>query len=76
MELIALVRALPDDARAAWDAAARRVFEVGFQSGRTPHSTQWIIDADLRTSLGEINVDLVVTVYGADLAGDEGGTAT
>lgn len=74
-ELIAIVRALPDDARAAWDAAARRVFNVGFQSGRTPHSTQWSIDANLLTALGELEVDLVVTVYGADLAGAEGGPA-
>ncbi len=66
-ELIALVRALPDDARAAWNAATRRVFDIGIQSGRAPHSTHWSIDANVLTALGEINADVVITVYGADL---------
>jgi hypothetical protein len=72
--LIALVRALPEDARTEWNAAKRRVFDIGIQSGRAPHSTHWSIDANVLAALGDINVDLVVTVYGADL-GSEAGTA-
>lgn len=64
-ELIALVRALPDDARAAWNAATRRVFDIGIQSGRAPHATHWSIDANILTALGAINADLVITVYEA-----------
>lgn len=67
--LIALVRALPTDGRAAWDAATRRVFDIGIQSGRTPHSTHWSIDANVLTDLGEIKADLAITVYGGYLEG-------
>jgi hypothetical protein len=67
VELIALVHALPEDARGAWDAATRRVFDIGIQSGRTPHSTHWSIDASVLTALGGIGAELAITVYGADV---------
>src|SRR5687768_1809395 len=42
-EFVALVRALPEDARGVWDSATRRVFNIGIQSGLKPHCTEWTI---------------------------------
>lgn len=67
-ELLGLVRALPMDARAAWDAATRRVFDIGIGSGHAPHSTHWTIDATVLAGLGEIKADLAITVYAVDPA--------
>jgi hypothetical protein len=52
------------------------VVDIGIQSGRTPHSTPWSVDANVLAALGESNADLVITVYGADRAGAEGDSAT
>jgi hypothetical protein len=49
-ELTALVLGLPEDARTAWNAATRRVFDIGIQSGRAPHSTYWSINANVLTT--------------------------
>ena len=64
-QLVALVRALPEDARAAWDMATRRVFNIGIQAGREPHSTEWTLPADVLAELVEVGGAVTLTVYGA-----------
>ncbi len=66
-ELVALVRALPDDARAAWNLATRRVFNIGIQAGLEPRCTEWALSAGLLADLVEINAGVTLTLYGADV---------
>jgi ABC-type transporter Mla MlaB component len=63
---VALVRALPKDARQAWDAAAKRVFNIGIQSGLKPHCTYWTIPTDILASVVEIRAEAMLTIYGAE----------
>lgn len=64
-KLIALVRALPGDARAIWDGAARRAFDIGIQAGLQPHSSGWVLSTDLMAALVSIDAQVRITVYGA-----------
>ncbi len=64
-ELVALVLALPDDARGAWDGATRRVFSIGIQAGLDPHSTEWTLSSELMAELLTIKAEISLTVYGA-----------
>jgi hypothetical protein len=66
-EVVALVRALPDDARSAWDFAARRVFSIGIQAGLAPHATEWTLRAEIMAALATIEADVTLTVYGAEV---------
>ena len=75
-DLVALVRALPDDALAAWNLATRRVFSIGIQAGLDPHSTEWTLSADMMAALVAIRADVTLTVYGADVGARSGSNAT
>lgn len=66
-ELITLVTALPDDARAAWDSAFRRVFDIGIQAGLGPRSTAWTLRAETLAALAAIKAEVTLTIYGADI---------
>lgn len=63
---VALVRAMPKDARQAWNAATRRVLNMGIQSGLKPYSTSWNIPSDVLASLVEIRAEMTLTIYGAE----------
>ncbi|AKU94973.1 hypothetical protein AKJ09_01637 [Labilithrix luteola] len=63
--LIALVRALPDDARAAWDGANRRIFDIGIQAGLHPHSSNWSLTTEIMAALVSIDAEVRMTVYRA-----------
>lgn len=75
-DLVSLVRDLPDDARAAWYLATRRVFSIGIQAGLNPHSTEWTFGADIMAALVAIKADVTLTVYGADVGVRSGSHAT
>lgn len=66
-ELIALVHALPSDARDAWDRATRRVFDIGIRSGFDLHSIQWRLSAEQVAALASLGVEVTITLYGAKL---------
>lgn len=66
-ELIALVSALPEDARAAWDLANRRVFDIGIQAGLGPRCTAWTLSAEMLSALAAIKAEVTLTIYGADI---------
>jgi hypothetical protein len=66
-ELLTLIGALPADARAAWNHATRRVFSIGIQAGLHPRSTEWMLAGEMMAALVEVNADVALTLYGADL---------
>ena len=65
-QFVALVRALPPDARGVWNSATRRVFNIGIQSGLTPHCTEWTLPTELLAALVEIGAEVTITLYGAE----------
>ena len=67
-EFVALVIALPEDARGAWNSASRRVFNIGIQSGLRPSCTEWAIPTSILASLVEIRAEVTLTIYGAEYA--------
>ena len=67
--LIEQVNALPAEARALWDSATRRVFNVGVQAGLGPYRTEWALGVEALFALASINAELVLTIYGADRVG-------
>ena len=68
-ELVALVRALPDEARAAWNLANRRVLNVGIQAGLDPRCSEWTLSVEMMAALVEVNAYVTLTVYGAEVGG-------
>ncbi|MDB4945350.1 MAG: hypothetical protein JWP97_4884 [Labilithrix sp.] len=67
-ELIALVHALPAEARAAWDKAGRRVFSIGVQAALSPDTSEWVLTREMMSALVGIDADATLTVYGAERA--------
>jgi hypothetical protein len=65
---IKIVAALPPEARAAWDSASRRALDIGIQSALRPHSSHWTVPAKQLAALAALNIDIAITVYGADYA--------
>jgi hypothetical protein len=59
-----LVQGLPPDARAMWDAAKTRTFDIGIESpGR--NSFFWSVISDKAiNAVAEVNAQVAVTVYG------------
>ncbi len=61
---------LPERARRLWQNATTRDFNVGFDSGLTPHCSQWSIEADTVSKVAALGGRIVVTVYAVDQTGD------
>lgn len=64
-QFVALVRALPEDARRIWGSATRRVLNIGIQSGLEPRCSEWTLPVHILASLAESEVEVTLTVYGA-----------
>ena len=62
-QFVRLIKDLPPDARAVWDRATRRVFDIGFQSRREPHSTTHHLTAATLRDAVDIGAEIAVTVY-------------
>lgn len=65
-KFVVLLSGMSDDVRTIWDAANRRVLNIGIQSGLRPHASEWHVPAILLSELAALSVDLVITVYGAE----------
>jgi hypothetical protein len=65
-EFIRIVKSLPPTARAAWNAASKRVFDVGLRSGRLPPSRSYSIGAKTLREAADLKADLVITLYAVD----------
>lgn len=60
-ELLVVIEHLPPPARAAWDAAERRVFDLGFQ---TPGGRgSWGIDTGTLAAVVAVGGEVAITVY-------------
>jgi hypothetical protein len=70
-EFIRIVKSLPPAARAAWDGASKRVFDIGLQSGRQPPGMSYGIGAETLQEAADLKTDLVITLYPADPAEDD-----
>lgn len=62
-DFVQLIVGLPPQARAAWDRAERRVFDIGLQSGRHPQSETHHLSGQLLRAAADIGADIAVTPY-------------
>ncbi|MBI5542765.1 MAG: hypothetical protein HY901_02675 [Deltaproteobacteria bacterium] len=65
-QFLKLIQRLPKKARAAWDSAERRRFDIGIQGGKRPYSTSWALSPELVAGLAACHAELAITVYGAE----------
>jgi hypothetical protein len=63
-EFVRLVEALPPAARAIWDRAQARVFDIGIQSSRHPFQETHSIGPDTLRAAAAIGAGITVTVCG------------
>ncbi|MGE5833979.1 MAG: hypothetical protein ACM4AI_05830 [Acidobacteriota bacterium] len=63
---VRLVTKLPRRARASWNRARRRDFNLGIQASANPHSYELPVEAETLAAVASVNARLVVTVYGAN----------
>jgi hypothetical protein len=64
--LLRWVQELPPTARRSWNAASRRVFDIGIQAGLEPHETHWTIPPTHVAALAKVKAEIVLTVYGSE----------
>lgn len=63
--LVRLVRTLPPSARAIWNRAYRRDFNIGIQAGITPDSYELSLKPETLRLASSVNARIVVTIYAA-----------
>ena len=63
---VRLVKKLPRQARASWNRARRRDFNVGIQAGPQPYSYELPVEPGTLAAVASVDARLVVTVYGAE----------
>lgn len=60
---VELVTELPTELRERWDSLTTRKLDVGVQAGAHPRSWNFAVTAETLARLGEIDAQLVCTVY-------------
>lgn len=63
IELVGLVKALPIEGRAAWDAASRRTFDIGYQAGTQPFQVTHELSSETLRAVAEIGAAVAITIY-------------
>lgn len=63
LEFVRLVKGIPPQARALWDRAERRVFDIGIQSGRRPIQEGHHLGPDTLRAAAEIRAEVAFTIY-------------
>jgi hypothetical protein len=66
---VALVRRLPPKARALWNRARRRDFNVGIQAASNPYSYELPLEVSTVRAAASVDARVVFTVYGAESKG-------
>ena len=64
---IALVQALPDEARRLWDRCAYRKLNVGIQAGVEPHAEYFSMSREAVSLLASVQFEIVFTIYAASV---------
>jgi hypothetical protein len=65
MQLIGLVRSLPNDTRHLWNACVDRCFNVGIQADAAPHAAAFDLARDTVAAIADVGARLEITVYGS-----------
>ena len=66
---VRLVERLPRAARAVWNAAQSREFNIGIQAGAQPHSFGLRLDDETLRAIARVRGRAGITVYGAQDTG-------
>ena len=68
-----LVLGLPKDVREIWDDSCSRVFDIGYESGKSPHTFRSEIRAGTIERVAKIGGSVVITIYPeTEESGDSG----
>jgi hypothetical protein len=62
---LSLVESLPDSLQRMWDDCDVRCFNIGIQSGTSPHAEVFSIASSILRRIAAVDADVVFTVYGA-----------
>ena len=54
---------LEAEAKAVWDSAVSRTFDIGYESGTKPRSFQSVIHPQMIERIAALNAGIVVTIY-------------
>ena len=73
---VRLVKSLPRAARAVWNDAYRRDFNVGVQAGYKPRTFEVSLKPETLTLVSSVDARVVLTIYAADLPQLAGGRTT
>jgi hypothetical protein len=69
LEFVRQIESMPADARAFWDAATRRVFDIGFESGQEPHCpfhANYRLGSDVLAAVTRVRGEIEITMYALD----------
>ena len=66
LEFIELVKSLPPAARKSWNAASRRVFDIGLESGRERPEQIYDIGLETLRQATALGAHIVITLYPVD----------
>jgi len=69
LEFVRQIENLPPAARAFWDAATRRVFDIGFESGQEPHCpfhANYCLSPDVLAAVARVRGEIGITMYALD----------
>jgi hypothetical protein len=61
--LVSVIRKLPRPARALWNEAQLRVFNIGIQAGLNPHSHEVKLSPTTVAQAAQVHAGLVITTY-------------
>ena len=67
LDFIRIVKSLPPAARKVWDAASKRVFDIGLQSGRDPFRQSYSIGIETLRQATDIGAHIAITIYAVEL---------
>lgn len=70
-KLARLIGNLPPAARAEWQRASKRVFDIGLRSGREPFHEGYRLDPVTLAAVQAIGAELVITIYSFQPEDDE-----
>jgi hypothetical protein len=69
LEFVRQIEALPPAAREFWNAATRRVFDIGFESGQEPHCpfhANYRLSPEVLGAVARVGGEIGITMYALD----------
>ena len=70
LEFFNIICALPPKERSIWDVCEKRSMNIGIQAGTFPYSENFCLSSETIKILSSMNVEIIFTVYAADLSKD------